>query len=84
MLPPLSLQVLGYFMRAKIIFADDKDAAAVEVKSYMTRHVDHLVSSPWRGLPEICNENGSFAPDGCPTQAWSAGNLLDALYEIGI
>ena len=72
---------LGYFLRARFIFSDDKSKATTVLQNTLVAHIRHLSSSPWAGLPEICNENGSHCPDGCPTQAWSASCLLDALYD---
>merc|ERR1711977_634295 len=36
--------------------------------------------SPWAGLTELTNRNGSMCDDSCPTQAWSAGCIID-LYD---
>lgn len=68
-------------MRAKLRFAADRAEAKREIYRYVARYERAVVSTPWRGLPEICNEGGSFCPDGCPTQAWSCSCLLDALYD---
>ncbi len=52
----------------------------------MARGVDRyeavLRDNAWGGLPELCGENGSHCPDGCPTQAWSSGCLLDVLHDL--
>lgn len=39
-----------------------------------------IKESPWAGLQELTNENGSFCQDSCPSQAWSASTLID-LYQ---
>eukprot|EP00051_Salpingoeca_urceolata_P021084 m.324788 g.324788 ORF g.324788 m.324788 type:complete len:67 (-) comp19730_c1_seq20:2638-2838(-) len=56
--------------------------AKQEIKTMMTRYDRHLQTSPWKGLPELCNENGSYCADSCPTQAWSASTMLDVLYDM--
>jgi hypothetical protein len=68
-------------MRAKLIFAADRATAKREIYGYMARYEREAVATPWRGLPEICDEGGLFNADGCPTQAWSCSCMLDALYD---
>ena len=72
---------LGYFLRARLHFSSDKGKATLCLWNNLVSHIQHLETSAWVGLPEICNLNGSHCPDGCPTQAWSASTLLDALYD---
>ncbi len=38
--------------------------------------------SPWKGLPELTNENGQHCPFSCETQAWSIATVLEALYDL--
>jgi len=71
----------GYFFRARLAFAADAKEARTAIEHYMARYERELVATPWRGLPEICNDGGSFCADGCPTQAWSCSCILDALYD---
>lgn len=52
-------------------------------------HLQQLISicclcsrSPWKGLPELTNENGQYCPFSCETQAWSIATVLEALYDL--
>ena len=42
----------------------------------------HINNSVWCGIHELTNSNGKECRDSCPTQAWSTGCLLDAVYDI--
>eukprot|EP00045_Choanoeca_perplexa_P017220 m.247081 g.247081 ORF g.247081 m.247081 type:complete len:1516 (+) comp17479_c0_seq20:110-4657(+) len=79
---PEWLWPIGYLFRAMLHFTEDKLEAAHSINSYFGRHEAHLKSSHWQGLPELCNENGSYCPDSCPTQAWSTSCILDVLYDM--
>jgi hypothetical protein len=59
----------GYFFRAKLNFAVDVPTTKREIMTYAAKYERAVKATPWRGLPEICNENGSLCPDGsvlCP------------------
>jgi len=80
--------VYGPFLRAKIYFSkivcseEDFDKCIENVRSVLSRHKDEILSSPWRGLPELTNKDGTFCQHGCPTQAWSMGCILEVLYDL--
>lgn len=38
--------------------------------------------SPWKGLPELTNENAQYCPFSCETQAWSISTILETLYDL--
>jgi glycogen debranching enzyme len=73
---------VGYFLRAKLIFSDDKQNEIKNIQKIMSRHYQFIENDPWMGLPELTNSNGSYCRDSCRTQAWSIATILDALYDI--
>lgn len=77
---PEWLWPIGFYLRARLIFAKKlgklKDTEA-ETWKILTAHLKELRTSPWRGLPELTNENGSFCHDSCRTQAWSVATVLE-------
>ncbi|XP_059200245.1 glycogen debranching enzyme [Centropristis striata] len=84
---PEWLWPVGYFLRAKLYFAKKLGEAAYNntatlVKNVLSRHYTHLERSPWKGLPELTNENGQFCPFSCETQAWSVATVLEVLYDL--
>ncbi|KAL6104713.1 agl [Pungitius sinensis] len=84
---PEWLWPVGYFLRAKLYFAkklgEETYAETVTaVKNILSRHYTHLERSPWKGLPELTNENGQFCPFSCETQAWSLATVLEVLYDL--
>jgi glycogen debranching enzyme len=53
----------GWFLRAKMIFAEDKHHALIlknQIQKHIKYHREHIASSPWAGLPELTNGNGEF------------------------
>ncbi|XP_062848726.1 glycogen debranching enzyme-like isoform X2 [Trichomycterus rosablanca] len=84
---PEWLWLVGYFLRAKLYFAKQTGQGVYEntlcmVKNVLSRHHVHLDRSPWKGLPELTNENGQYCPFSCETQAWSIGTILEVIYDL--
>jgi len=76
----------GFFLRAFLIFDQKAGSGTISptntwwrAMSMLIAHRRHLEASPWAGLPELTNADGQECRDSCPTQAWSASTILDAL-----
>lgn len=78
--------MVGYFLRAQLKFARLSGISVEETVSSIHRvlgnHAQALRASPWQGLPELTNKDGSECSDSCPVQAWSMATLLDILYDL--
>jgi glycogen debranching enzyme len=79
---------MGYFLRALLRFdLHRKSSPEGRTESYQqaTRRLAgcmaQLKESPWAGLTELTNKDGSYCGDSCPTQAWSSGCLIDLFEE---
>ncbi len=70
------------YLQALINFRHDDPQISHELQSLLLRHRNHILHSPWGGLPELTNGNGEFCADSCPTQAWSMATILAALYQL--
>ncbi|XP_019812558.2 glycogen debranching enzyme [Bos indicus] len=84
---PEWLWPVGYFLRAKLYFSrlmgpETTAKTIFLVKNVLSRHYVHLERSPWKGLPELTNENGQYCPFSCETQAWSIAAVLEILYDL--
>ncbi|XP_066539576.1 glycogen debranching enzyme-like [Hoplias malabaricus] len=84
---PEWLWPVGYFLRAKLYFAKQLgqvmyDHTVSFVKNVLSRHHVRLERSPWKGLPELTNENGQHCPFSCETQAWSIATILEVLHDL--
>ncbi|XP_044288195.1 glycogen debranching enzyme isoform X1 [Varanus komodoensis] len=84
---PEWLWPIGYFLRAKLYFSkligpEIYAKTMFLIKNVLSRHYVHLERSPWKGLPELTNENGQYCPFSCETQAWSIAVILEVLYDL--
>lgn len=77
----------GFFLRALLKFdllrrkgPQERTEAFQQITRRLKGCKEAIVESPWVGLTELTNEKGSFCSDSSPTQAWSAGCLID-LYQ---
>ncbi|KAK3941120.1 glucanotransferase domain of glycogen debranching enzyme-domain-containing protein [Diplogelasinospora grovesii] len=76
----------GFFLRALLKFdlmrrADGDAEGRTEAFQQVTRRLigckQMIERSPWAGLTELTQKNGEDCGDSSPTQAWSAGCLID-------
>ncbi|KAI7524045.1 glycoside hydrolase family 13 protein, partial [Hortaea werneckii] len=77
----------GFFLRAMLKFdlmrrktKEDRVEAFQQVTQRLHGCMQMIRESPWAGLTELTNRNGSMCHDSSPTQAWSAGCIID-LYD---
>ncbi|KAI9749966.1 MAG: hypothetical protein M4579_006664 [Chaenotheca gracillima] len=78
----------GFFLRALLKFdlmRRKTSAERVESFQQITRRLEGckkaIEDSPWAGLTELTDKNGEFCADSSPTQAWSAGCLIDLFQD---
>ncbi|KAK5173455.1 bifunctional 4-alpha-glucanotransferase/amylo-alpha-1,6-glucosidase [Saxophila tyrrhenica] len=77
----------GFFLRALLKFdlmrrqtKEEKVEAFQQVTARLHGCQQMIRESPWAGLTELTNKDGAYCGDSCPTQAWSAGCIID-LYD---
>ncbi|KAK1059375.1 bifunctional 4-alpha-glucanotransferase/amylo-alpha-1,6-glucosidase [Friedmanniomyces endolithicus] len=78
----------GFFLRALLKFdlmrRGGEREGRVEAFQQVTKRLvgcrGHIHESAWAGLTELTNRNGAMCYDSCPSQAWSAGCIID-LYD---
>uniref|UniRef100_A0A1B6F753 Glycogen debranching enzyme n=1 Tax=Cuerna arida TaxID=1464854 RepID=A0A1B6F753_9HEMI len=79
---------IGFFLRARLHFAELQGGAGclartiAHTHAILARHYSYLQNSPWRGLPELTNSNGTFCAGSCATQAWSMSCVLEVLEKL--
>ncbi|RAL63014.1 hypothetical protein DID88_004100 [Monilinia fructigena] len=78
----------GFFLRALLKFDLKRrktPAAKTEAFQQITRRLagckEAIVNTDWAGLTELTNKDGSYCADSSPTQAWSAGCLIDLYHD---
>nr|XP_039272598.1 glycogen debranching enzyme-like [Styela clava] len=84
---PEWLWPVGYFLRAKLHFANELGIETLKqtidfIQGYLSTHHIHLENSLWKGLPELTNSNGSWCRDSCEIQAWSNATILEVMYDV--
>ncbi|PFH63434.1 hypothetical protein XA68_10025 [Ophiocordyceps unilateralis] len=74
----------GFFLRALLKFdlgrrrtAEGRTEAFQQVTRRLGGCKRMMRDSPWAGLTELTQRDGELCPDSSPTQAWSAGCLID-------
>ncbi|OQV14546.1 Glycogen debranching enzyme [Hypsibius exemplaris] len=78
--------LMGYFLRAKLIFAKKQTDPHIMkntsryVRSVLSKHWSHMQRSDWKGLPELTNLNGAHCTGSCETQAWSMASIFEAVH----
>lgn len=78
----------GFFLRALLKFdlmrrktPEEKLESYQQVTKRLHGCTDMIQDTPWAGLTELTNYRGSFCADSCPSQAWSAGCIIDLFHD---
>ena len=78
----------GFYLRALLKFdlmrrktPEEKLESYQQVTKRLAGCMDMIRTSPWAGLAELTNQNGSFCADSCPSQAWSASCMIDLFHD---
>ncbi|PKS06288.1 hypothetical protein jhhlp_007036 [Lomentospora prolificans] len=74
----------GFFLRALLKFdlqRREDNEGRIEAFQQVTRRLEGckkmIKETEWAGLAELTQKDGAVCNDSCPTQAWSAGCLID-------
>ncbi|EGR29515.1 hypothetical protein IMG5_154030 [Ichthyophthirius multifiliis] len=72
----------GYFVKA-ILEVRKKQNGFTKQKlmGHLANHKRHIQTSPWLSLPELTNQNGSYCPFSCQSQAWSIATLIEVCFD---
>ncbi|KAH6709101.1 putative glycogen debranching enzyme [Leptodontidium sp. MPI-SDFR-AT-0119] len=78
----------GFFLRALLKFdlmrkktPEERTESFQQITRRLAGCKVAIKESPWAGLTELTNKNGEFCSDSSPTQAWSAGCLIDLYHD---
>lgn len=78
----------GFFLRALLKFdlmsrktSEGRTEAFMQVTRRLKGVKAAIKESEWAGLTELTNRNGAYCHDSSPTQAWSAGCLIDLYHD---
>ncbi|KAI9673838.1 MAG: hypothetical protein M1829_003956 [Trizodia sp. TS-e1964] len=78
----------GFFLRALLKFdlirrktKEERTETIQQIALRMKGCKEALIKNPWGGLTELTNKDGAFCSDSSPTQAWSAGCLIDVFHD---
>lgn len=78
----------GFFLRALLKFdlmrrktKEERTEAFQQITRRLAGCKKAIKESPWAGLTELTNRNGEFCGDSSPTQAWSAGCIIDLFWD---
>ncbi|KAF2108987.1 hypothetical protein BDV96DRAFT_652228 [Lophiotrema nucula] len=79
----------GYYLRAFAKFdlkrrktAEERIETYQQITKRLAGCMQAIQESPWAGLTELTQKDGAFCGDSCPTQAWSAGCIIDLFQDV--
>lgn len=79
---PEWLWPVGYYLRAELMYSDNKSETVSRVKQHLGKLYDHLNSTDWKSLTELTNKNGDACHYSSPSQAWSIATTLETFYDL--
>ena len=81
----------AFFLRALLKFdlmrrrtPEEKLETYQQVTKRLDGCMKEIKETPWAGLTELSNYKGAFCVDSCPTQAWSAGCMIDLFHDAQV